>query len=81
MQTGECLTEVSTNNQSTYLNHHLNVTITCSISSKSKCILFAVDTSVIISHPGNDYFENYLNDISSSLNKWLKVNKLTLKLY
>ena len=81
MQTGECLTEVSTNNQSTYLNHHLNVMITCSISSKSKCILYAEDTSVIISPHGIDHFEKYLNDTSSSLNKWFKVNKPTLKLY
>jgi len=61
MQTGECLTEVSANYQSTYLNYHLNVMITYSSSSKSKCILFAEDTSVIISYSGIDHFENYLN--------------------
>jgi hypothetical protein len=54
--------------------------ITCSISSKSKCILFAEDISVMISHPGIDHFENYMDDICSSLNKWFKVNKLALKL-
>lgn len=55
--------------------------ITYSISSKSKCILFAEDTSVIILYTGIDHFENYLNDISNSLNKWFNTNKLTLKLY
>ena len=74
------MSDRSFSNQSIYLNHHLNVTITCSITFKSKRILFADDTNVIISHPGIDHFENYLNDNSSSLNKWLKINKLTLKL-
>jgi len=76
------MSDRSFNKQSIHLfNHHLNVMITCNISSKSKCILFAEDTSLIISHPGIGHFEKYLNDISTSLNKWFKVNKLTLKLY
>jgi hypothetical protein len=48
------------------------------INTQSKPILFADDTSVIIYHPENNYFQNSINDIFASLNKWLKAVKLTL---
>jgi hypothetical protein len=31
-----------------------------------------------IAHPEIDCFQNCMNDVSASLNKWIKANKLTL---
>jgi hypothetical protein len=45
---------------------------------QSKLILLADDTSVVISHPEIDYFQNCMNDVIPSLKKWFKANKLTL---
>jgi hypothetical protein len=39
-------------------------------------ILFADDTSIIIYHTGSNYFQNSINDVFASLNRWFKVNKL-----
>jgi hypothetical protein len=48
------------------------------INSQSKPILFANNINIIIYHPERDYFQNSINDIFEHLNKWFKVNKLTL---
>jgi hypothetical protein len=48
------------------------------INFQSKPILFADDTSIIIYHPDNDYFQNSTNDVFASLKRWFKANKLTL---
>jgi hypothetical protein len=48
-----------------------------SISSQSKPILFADDTSIIL-HPEIDYFQICMNDVFAGLNKWIEGNKLTL---
>jgi hypothetical protein len=48
------------------------------INAQSKPILFADDTNIIISHPETDCFQNRLNDVFASLNRWIKANKLTL---
>lgn len=33
---------------------------------------------IIIYHPESNYFQNYFNDVFTSLDNWLKSNKLTL---
>jgi hypothetical protein len=48
------------------------------INLQSKPILFAEDSSIIISHLETDYFKNCLNGVSGNLNKWFKAHKLTL---
>jgi hypothetical protein len=47
------------------------------INTQSKPVLFADDTS-IISHPEIDCFQDCMNDVFASLNKWIKTNKLIL---
>jgi hypothetical protein len=46
------------------------------INSQSKTILFADDTSIIITHPELVYLQNIMNDVFVNLNKWYKANKL-----
>jgi sarcosine oxidase/L-pipecolate oxidase len=48
------------------------------INSQSKLILCADDINIIISHPEVNCFQNAMNDVFASLNKWIKANKLTL---
>jgi hypothetical protein len=48
------------------------------INSQSKPILFANDTNIVISYPEIDGFQICMNDVFAGLNKWIKVNKLTL---
>lgn len=45
------------------------------INSHSKPILFADDTNIIISYPETDSFQNGMK-VVTSLNKWIKANKL-----
>jgi hypothetical protein len=42
----------------------------------SKPILFADDTSIIITHPELVYLENIMNDIFANISKWFRANKL-----
>jgi hypothetical protein len=35
------------------------------------------DAGIIFYHPDNGYFQNSINDIFASLNRWFKANKLT----
>jgi hypothetical protein len=50
------------------------------INFQFKPILFADDTTVIISYPETDYFQNGMNDSFPSLNKLFKANKLILNI-
>jgi hypothetical protein len=44
------------------------------INSQSKPTLFADDIKIIISHPQINCFQNCMNDVFASLNKWIKAN-------
>jgi hypothetical protein len=46
--------------------------------SQSKPIHVTGDTSITIYYPDSGYFQNSINDIFTSLNKWFKANKLKL---
>ena len=48
------------------------------IENKAVPIKFADDTSVLITSPNNIQFQSDLNVISGQLNKWFKVNLLSL---
>jgi hypothetical protein len=45
------------------------------INSQSKSILFADDTSIIITHPELVYLQNIMNDAFANQNKWFKANR------
>ena len=49
-----------------------------SVSDKSSPILFADDTSFIITNPDKDKFKFNTNEIFSEINKWFCSNLLTL---
>jgi len=48
------------------------------VESKAIPILFADDTSILIISPNNIQFQSDLNVVSGQLNKWFKVNLLSL---
>jgi ABC-type glucose/galactose transport system permease subunit len=50
-------------------------------NSQSKPIFSTDNTSIIIYHPESDYLQNSINNLFATLNKWFKVNKLTLSFY
>jgi len=48
------------------------------IENKAVPIKFADDTSILITSPNNIQFQSDLNVVSGQLNKWFKVNLLSL---
>ena len=48
------------------------------IEHKAIPILFADDTSILITSPNNTQFQNYLNTVFGQLNKWFKANLLSV---
>jgi hypothetical protein len=49
-------------------------------NENSKIVLFADDTSIIITNPNPSKFENSVNKIIQDINEWLNTNSLSLKL-
>jgi hypothetical protein len=52
--------------------HIHNNTLVPAISIESTPILYADDTSIIISYPEIDHFHNCMTDVFGSFNKWFK---------
>jgi hypothetical protein len=48
------------------------------VSLKSKSVLSADGTYIMMCDPENDYFKNFICDVFAKLNKCLKSNKSTL---
>jgi len=48
------------------------------IEHKAIPILFAADTSILITSPNNIQFQSDLNIVFGKLNKWFKANLLSL---
>jgi len=48
------------------------------IGHKTIPVLFAANTSILITTPNNIQFQNDLNIVSGQLNKWFKANLLVL---
>ena len=57
----------------TYINDLLKA-----IGNKAVPIKFADDTSILITSPNNIQFQSDLNLVSGQINKWFKVNLLSL---
>jgi hypothetical protein len=47
------------------------------INSQPKPIFFTDDSSIILSHPDSNYFQNSITDVFADLSKWFKANILT----
>ena len=56
-----------------YINDHLNI-----VAEPSKPILFADDTSIIITNPSLSKFKEYINNIIGNINDWVRGNSLSL---
>jgi hypothetical protein len=48
------------------------------INKTSTCIIFAGDTSILFAHPKLIDLSRNIQEIFTTLNKWLKVNQLSL---
>jgi hypothetical protein len=48
------------------------------INKQSKPVLFADDTSIILTNSKYEDFKNDINIVFESLNKWFKANKLSI---
>jgi len=57
-----------------YINDFLNI-----IAEPSKQILFADDTSIIITNPSPSKFKEDINNIIDNINDWFRGNSLSLK--
>jgi len=58
-----------------YINYLLNT-----IADPSKPILFADDTSIIITKPNPSKFKDDINNITDNINDWFRGNSLSLSL-
>jgi len=56
-----------------YINYLLNT-----IAEPSKPILFAEDTSIIITNPSPSEFKEVINNIIDNTNDWFRGNSLSL---
>jgi hypothetical protein len=61
-----------------YINDIIKITSTKDNNSKSKLVLFADDTSVIITSPNLTNFIQNINGAFTNINNWFKANFLSL---
>ena len=54
--------------------------LTKAVKHKAGPILFADDTSIVITSPNSNQFQSNLNTVSAQLNKWFNLNLLFLNL-
>ena len=61
-----------------YINDLPKITNNKNNNNKSKLILFAADTSIIVTNPNPTEFIKYINMTFKNINEWFKTNLLSL---